>query len=103
MRKIFLAHNQIVTLKFKIISLQSLFRRGKHKKLKLVLNINRKITSEEFQTKKELIEVDKFSIYCKPFLHTFPVLSSNYLETPILGDFWKLDIYLDDKCVVSRR
>lgn len=103
MGKVFLAYNQIVTLKFKIVALQSLFKKGKHKKLKLVLNINRKITSQEFHIKKELIDVDKFSVYCKPFLHTFPVLSSSYLEMPILDDFWKLDIYLDDECVDSRK
>ena len=103
MKKIFLAHNQIIKLKIKLVDLSSLFTSKKPGKVKFVLRINNKITPDEFQIKKEEIDSKTFSIYCRPFIHTFPVKSYKYLETPVLGEFWKFDIYMNDECIYSKR
>ena len=92
-----------MTLKFKLIGLQSLFKRERCKKAKLVLNINKKVTATDFRVKKEQIDPSTFSVYCKPFIHSFPVEAYGKLETPVIGNIWQFDIYCDGKCVLSKK
>jgi len=101
MRQVFLAYNQIVKMKIKIIGLKRLLV-GKCK-ADLVLSINKRITTKNYQVKRETIDSTHFDVLNRPIVHRFPVLEYNILEKPILGDFWTFDIYVNGDCVLSRK
>ena len=101
MKQVFLAYNQIVKMKINVIGLKRLLV-GKCK-AQLVLNINKHITTRDYQVKREAIDSTHFDLLNRPFVHSFPVLKYNLLEKPILGDFWTFDIYVNGNCVLSRR
>lgn len=102
MTKIFLAYNQIVTLRINIIKLDRLFDKDTSD-VELVLCLNKKITQSEFQIKREKIDPKTFRVYNKIFIHQFPINEYPELETPILGEFWTFQIYINGKCVLSKK
>ena len=102
MKKIFLAYNQNVTLKIDMIRLDVLPEFRKAKKVELVLTINKAVTPSQYQIKREIINPDTFQVYNKSLVHYFPVNEYRELERPILGNLWDLEIYINNKCVLSK-
>jgi hypothetical protein len=101
MNHVFLAYNQSVRIKINIVGLRGLF--GKTGKAELVFTVNKNITEKEYQVKREVIDMGKFNLLNRPFLHVFPVREYATLEKPIVGPFWVFDIYVNGKCVLSRK
>lgn len=101
MKQVFLAYDQSVRTKIDIVGLRGIF--AKSGKAELVFNVNKNITPKEYQIKREVIDLEKFNLLNRPFIHAFPVLSYAELEKPIVGPFWTFDIYVNEKCVLSKK
>jgi hypothetical protein len=101
MKQVFLAYDQLVRTKINVVGLKGFFATSG--KAELVFNVNKNITAKEYHVKREVIDLEKFNLLNRPFVHTFPVLSYAELEKPIVGPFWTFDIYVNEKCVLSKR
>jgi len=101
MKQVFLAYDQSVKTRINIVGLRGFF--AKSGKAELVFSVNKNITAKEYQVKREVIDLEKFNLLNRPFVHAFPVFSYPELEKPIVGPFWSFDLYLNEKCVLSKR
>lgn len=101
MKQVFFAYNQKVKMKINVIGLKRLL--VGNCRAELVLNVNKRITTRDHRVKREAVDSGHFDLLNRPFLHSFPVTQYNALEKPILGDFWTFDIYVNGKCVLSRK
>lgn len=101
MKQVFLAYNQSVRTRINIVGLRGFF--AKSGNAELVFSVNKNITPKEYQLKREVIDLGKFNLLNRPFIHAFPILSYAELEKPIVGPFWSFDLYVNEKCVISKR